>query len=169
MSTCKRMWTDREIRSMAVNSVENKSNLKVFENIVDKDGHKRFIEGNLANIIEGEGIDVTYAKWSLSGTHLMIVMQMTTSVGASFTYGDILGRVNLPTWALTKVVAVWGAGYIENIAVPFRDSTWSDTQNLSCVLVKDTDNLKLMISGNLSITTKDKTGRIQFDLLIDDE
>ena len=49
------------------------------EDIVDADGHKRFIEGNVtpANII-GEN-DIQYAKWSLSGSHLMIVLAIITS------------------------------------------------------------------------------------------
>ena len=104
MSTCKRMWTDREIRSMAVDSVEKKNNLKVFENIVDKDGHKRFIEGDITPA-ETTGITFTYAKWSLSGSHLQIVLAMTIAAGtySTFYLGDI---TNLPKWIFDKI-SVW--------------------------------------------------------------
>ena len=45
-------------------------------NIVDADGHNRFIEGNIATE-EIEGVTWAYARWSLSGTHLMCVLAGT--------------------------------------------------------------------------------------------
>ena len=78
MSTCRRMWTDRQIRSMAVDSVEEKENLEIFERIVDKDGHKRFIEGEIELADSITYLTNLYGKWSLSGSHLMLVICIRT-------------------------------------------------------------------------------------------
>ena len=43
------------------------------ENIYDEDEHKRFIEGDLT-LQTIEGVSFSYGKWSLSGTHLMVVI-----------------------------------------------------------------------------------------------
>ena len=68
----RRMYSKPQLLE-AVEQEAEVNGLKAFENIVDKDGHKRFIEGTPTNPTI-EGVEITYAKWSLSGTHLMLVM-----------------------------------------------------------------------------------------------
>ena len=147
--------------------VEGEEELKIFENIVDKDGHKRFIEGDITPE-EITGINYIYAKWSLSGSHLMAVLVISGEVSATLTNGQLLGTLNnLPSWVLNKIYAVWGY-YIALKTEPFRDSSWNQ-QNFSAGIKKESD--KITITGNTPITinTAKKYVRIQFDLLIDNE
>ena len=75
----RRMFSLKQLEEIANKQVQEQvssgelENVKVFENIVDKDGHKRFIEGDITfeNIT---GVSKVYGKWSLSGNHLMIVI-----------------------------------------------------------------------------------------------
>jgi len=141
------------------------SELPVFENIVDKDGNKRFIEGNIAT---GTITDVifTYAKWSLSGTHLMIVLAGNATNGANF-QGEF-ALFTIPSFIHNKIVALFGSS--DNVA-KVNFSMFNDdlsTQETSAYLQKQADN-KLRIYVNGITLTKDRQFRIEFDLLIDDE
>ena len=167
MSTCKRMWTDREIRSMAVNSVENKSDLKVFENIVDKDGHKRFIEGDItAETISGA--TQVYGKWSLSGTHLMAVLILSLDNAATITSGATIADIEVPKWIADKVTPLTSNNIVSRGSNDAFASDWS-TQAFNSFLVKPSASvLRIIKAADLTLTA-DRTVRIQFDLLIDDE
>ena len=169
MSTCKRMWTDREIRSMAVDTVENKTNLKVFENIVDKDGHERFIEGE-GTPIEREGVNSSYCKWSLSGSHLMLVLCLDIEVDGEIPANATIGTYDLPSWMVDKIIPVFASNFIDVKSMIFRDSSWAQ-QNMSVGLSKGNDGkIKLInVGAAVTITSTKKYGRVQFDLLIDDE
>ena len=163
MSTCKRMWTDREIRSMAVHSVENKEDLKVFEHIVDKDGHKRFIEGDITiNTITG--VTQSYGKWSLSGSHFMIVIAGAVANATVLTAGTLVD-IELPSWILSKIV-----GVVADIVDSKEFTLWATNyskQSIGINLIKQTAKLRVSY-GSLTLTA-DRTFRIQFDLLIDNE
>ena len=167
MSTCKRMWTDREIRSMAVDSVENKSNLKVFENIVDKDGHKRFVEGDITiNTISG--VTQKYGKWSLSGSHLMIVIALDIANGTTIAGSTGFATLNLPAWIKDKIVPLY-SGYV---SIKFFDTIGSGTDTqIKAYLGKGTNPSVVYVSaGGASYTSaRDESVRIQFDLIIDNE
>ena len=164
MSTCKRMWTDREIRSMAVDSVENKSNLKVFENIVDKAGHKRFIEGDVA-LDENVPSSLTfiYGKWTLSGSHLMIVLSYKIADATTTGYIGTLATINLPDWIKSKIVALGGT----TIASKNFDAFGADdtAQSVSVRLRKSGDSI-FMTQSSVT-TTAERTVRVEFDLVID--
>ena len=162
MSTCKRMWTDREIRSLATNSVENKENLKVFENIVDKDGHKRFLEGDIA-IETITGVTKTYGKWSLSGTHLMIVicLELTDNISSV-----TLANLDIPKWIKDKIVAVAGSNVTSSSFTAWSADT-STNVTFYGILKKSSNDLYIVSSCNINAITR--YTRIQYDLLIDDE
>ena len=133
--TCKRMWTERQVRGMAVDSVEEKENLKVFEHIVDKDGHKRFIEGDIT-METITGVTQSYGKWSLSGSHLMIVLCASIENAASITAGTTLARIAIPAWIHEKLVPmVTGSDYISRLTTNWWGSDLT-LQQVSCNLRK---------------------------------
>lgn len=167
MSTCRRMWTDRQVRSMAVDSVENKEDLKVFEHIVDKDGHKRFVEGDIT-IETIAGVTQTYGKWSLSGSHLMIVLALDVANGTEIASGSILAKIkNIPAWIMSKIVVLFSTYALDRKSFAFYGSDYT-SQSVFINLLKVADDELDIQSSNLTLTAVRKV-RIQFDLLIDNE
>lgn len=150
---------------MAVDSVENKSNLKVFENIVDQDGHKRFIEGDI-EVSTISGLTKTYGKWSLSGTHLMIVVALVLANGSTIS-SYLTSGIALPKWIVDKCATLWG----NNISAQSFNAYASDqtTQSITAILDKDNDLNTLNIYVGSPTLTENRNVRIQFDLLIDNE
>lgn len=141
---------------------------KIFENIVDKTGHKRFIEGDILTS-EITGVSFPYAKWSLSGTHLMIVLTVTAETDAVFSTSDVLGTINIPEWIADKIVPIVSDGGVDVKTIAFRNASYS-TQSLSTRLLKNATTKVLTIRPTSSLTiTSNSTGRLQYDLIIDDE
>ena len=138
--------------------------LKVFENIVDKDGHKRFID------IEGvdsevSGVTITYAKASLSGSHLLMVVAGSIANGTELTGNPNLVTFSLPEWIHNKIIAIFGSTVdIKNDAL--RDSG-GGAQSCVIRLLKQTSFIAVSIL-NLTLNA-DRTFRFSFDLLIDNE
>ena len=134
-----------------------------FEDIEDALGHKRFIEGDIT-IETIEGITQTYGKWSLSGSHLMIVVAGTIEDGTVLTGGS-LADINIPDWIFDKLVPiVSNFVVVENKTLIASDYT---TQQLLLTLQKSSTKLSLRY-GSLTIV-KAKSFRFNFDLLIDNE
>lgn len=138
-----------------------------FENIVDKDGHKRFIE-NDGNVVSITGYEVSYCKWSLSGTHLALVLAGSFEDELVLTNGTTIATYDLPQWILDKIYPVWG-GNLEVKNVTAYAGNWSN-QICGLGFAIDTINNKLIIfkAGDLTLTAK-RYFRAQFDLLIDNE
>lgn len=136
----------------------------LMENVVDKDGHKRFIEGTI-DIQTVEGVTKTYGKWSLSGTHLMIVVCCSFASG-EYGYISSLAQNFLPTWILDKI-NVFGTNYIANQSFSFVGSD-NSIQTGNAQLRKDPDR-GVFISVSSITLTADRQARIAFDLLIDNE
>jgi hypothetical protein len=148
---------------------EEISNIKdgtthLFETITDRHGNPRFIEGAITmNTISG--ITQTYGKWSLSGTHLMMVVcvDMENVTLANNT----LAFINLPTFIKDKITPLWRNQYVDRKTF----TAWTDGGNatsINCYLSKNNDYIGINFQSTTSITTLNHM-RIQFDLLIDDE
>lgn len=137
-----------------------------FENITDKDGHKRFIEDNIT-METIEGVTQTYGKWSLSGSHLMIVITFSVENGINFP-ATTIATVNIPSWIVEKIVNVFvNATYVCIERIKGYDAT-VNTQELLCVLRKTTGGSIEINTGSLTLTSA-KDFRVEFDLLIDNE
>ena len=164
----KRMHTDREIRAMAVDSVEQKSELKVFENIVDKDGHKRFIEGDIT-LESVTGVTKTYGKWSLSGTHLMCVLSLKIDDTTALSFAQLCPVLeNLPKWIRDKMVVMApNSDAISVISTKAYDIDGSTSQDFSCYLRESSS--EVFMSNSSFTASADRYVRIQFDILIDNE
>ena len=130
-----------------------------FANLVDSQGHKRFIEGDIT-IETISGIEQKYGKWSLSGTHLQIVLAVDIANGT--TLGVKLADVNLPAWIREKIIPLYSTrvAYKNELALG-NDST---SQQIT-FLVDKTDN-GISIYSYASITAN-RHVRFELDLLID--
>ena len=134
----------------------------LMENIIDSAGNKRFIEGDIdLNTITG--FTASYGKWSLSGSHLMIVLagELDESV---LTDGTKFADITIPKYILDKIYTVWGVN-IAVINVSARNSSWA-SQAFNVVLSKSSTKLTIGCVTNITITGT-KYFRVQFDLLID--
>ena len=152
---------------MAVNSVEHKEDLKVFENIVDKDGHKRFIEGEVTTPAQ-TGVTWNYARWSLSGSHLMIVIAGSVTAGneASFSLSSV---AEIPDWIKSKLHTL-GTG--DNITYSTIDTYTEDTGNIghqNVILINHANVIQFYHGEPIGNEDHDVSFRCQFDLLIDNE
>lgn len=135
------------------------------ENIVDSHGNKRFVEGGITmNPITG--VTQTYGKWSLSGTHLMVVLAGTFENGSVLPVNTDLVSFTLPSWILNKIIPVWNIE-IENKSVQFRADDWSSQSGL--MALRKIDGRIFIRSTSAVNFTADRNFRIQFDLLIDNE
>lgn len=171
----RRMYSEKQIKRMIAESSDevvealNDSNedLEIFENIVDKDGHKRFVEGKL-RVSETEGFEFTYAKWSLSGSHLIIVLAGNIANGTAYT-AKTLAYADLPKWIDDKITPTFGSS-IGVMEVKLYNADTS-SQAFSCFYQKGTqDGVPYVGLYCTSVTaSKDRSFRIQIDLLIDNE
>lgn len=136
------------------------------ESIVDKDGNPRFVEGDIT-METIEGITQTYGKWSLSGTHLMLVLAGTIANNTILSGTPKFATISLSSYILNKVQILWGNIYVERKSIVMIADDWS-TQTFDAGLSKRTNSLEILkVSGSAITVNADRNFRIQFDLLID--
>ena len=142
-------------------------------NIVDSQGNKRFVEGNfpVKNI---NGITWMYHKWSLSGTHLMIVLAGKNDSDANITFegNEVFGELqaNSLSYIFDKISTVTVYNLVSTAVFrTYKDYTTTEKGNLS--LVKPSANHIRIINWNRAVTDipVGTAFRVQFDLLIDSE
>lgn len=161
----RRMYSKPQLLE-AVEQEAKTNGIKVFEDIKDKDGHPRFIEGDIElNASLPSGVTKTYGKWSLSGSHLMIVVAGNFANTTAVPYGSFC-EINLPKWVKDKIIPT----YQNCVFFTTQQAFASDgtTQNFIVRLVKDSNNT-VYISNSAETLTKDRSFRWSFDLLIDNE
>lgn len=163
----RRMFSKKQVEEISLEKIESTTNLKVFENIVDKDGHKRFIEGNGTNEVIS-GITFTYSKFSLSGTHLMFVIAGTCNNATELTNSLLFSSFTIPSWIWNKIFGVWQTTNVIRQQIIMYADDWT-TQSPSFVLAKGTDNRITVRHVGTTTLTADRSFRMQFDLLIDNE
>lgn len=120
-------------------------------------------------------LEPQYAKWSLSGTHLMFVI--AGKIPANTTITTWNGEVSfiMPDYINQKVYNVFGdlIGYISAPCYYYTDGgAFGGDGEVEAIMGKETatHKLRLRISGANKVTsTKDRYIRIQYDLIIDNE
>lgn len=141
------------------------------ENVVDADGNKRFIEGDII-LNEGQvGLTKEYGRWSLSGTHLIIVFQIknTTETTITPTAWSELGTLTLPAYILNKIVPITGSNNVCVNSFSGFDGDLSVSANpIQVYLEKGSTEISINSWTGNEIES-DKSYRITFDLLIDNE
>ena len=161
----RRMYSKPQLLE-AVEQEAEVNGLKAFENIVDKDGHKRFIEGDIT-LETTEGITQTYGKWSLSGSHLMIVVAGTIANGTSTSAFKMAWINNIPQWILDKIVTTF-SNVVEYKLYNIYNNDFT-SQQVSTYLGLDNDSGKLFIQCGSINATAQRIFRFAYDLLIDNE
>ena len=151
----RKMFSEKQIESMILESKKNISTL------VDNAGNVRFLEGDIKDG-EVSGVTITYGKWSLSGTHLLIVLAGTIANATALSSAEV-GSLTLPSWIMDKIYPLVGTRVVYN-TYPAYGSDFAQ-QQIGVSLNKSTDSLKLIASG--PTMTADRTFRFNFDLLID--
>ena len=160
----RRMFSIPQLEEIAKSTIENADSLKIFENIVDEDGHKRFIGGDI-EAMTITGVSKTYGKWSLSGTHLLIVFVIDVA-DTTVLNGDIIGKLkDVPDWLYSKIEVLFGTNNVDRKSITFW-SSGATTQSVQIGLRKDSTNGLHITIGSITFTS-DRTARISFDLLID--
>ena len=172
----RRMLTEEEILQIKQNAEdiddikETLEDMNIMENIVDEEGHNRFIEGEAT---EGtiEGLTFTYNKWSLSGSHLMLVIAGNITAGSEITAYTTLARYELPEWIMDKIYPAV-ADIVDLKIFAYRkttDNQWWVKIEDEFILQKSGTYLNIKDITGLSTLAYDVTFRFQFDLLIDNE
>ena len=152
------------INRIIVNGAEVNANQ--LEGILDKDGHARFIEGD-GSPETITGFSSSYCKWSLSGSHLMLVLAGTYSNGTTLSGNDTLANYELPEWIRNKIYPVFRSTFIEvkDTRVYADDLGYVE---VSIYLEKTASGVRIVNKDSESIST-DRHFRFQFDLLIDND
>ena len=159
----RRMFSIKQLEELAKQTIENTDSLKVFENITDEKGHKRFVEGNITTS-SIEGVSFTYGKWSLSGSHLLVVLCASIEDETVIPFTQ-LGQFELPQWIADYLVPL----YTDVISAKTESLFAQDgtSQSMSIYTTK-TGNIVKIISGGLTLTS-DRNIRIALDFLIDND
>ena len=167
----KRMWSKNELKNLANAQIQEQvsggqlENVKVFEEIIDKDDHKRFIEGDIT-IAEITGVTKTYGKWSLSGTHLMIVIAGAIANATEIPYtSQFVVLDSIPSWINSKIVPTFSNYVDSKQLLVYNDD--SSNQAWSINLRQNDDTKVMFISVGSLTASKDRNYRIVFDMLID--
>ena len=172
----KRMWSKNELKQIANGQVQEQvssgqlQNVKVFEDIVDKDGHKRFVEGDITTN-EVTGITYSYTKWSLSGTHLIFVMAGKIAANTVISAYSLKGLISPPKWVFDKLIPQKSV-FLDYKVIPTSTSGASPTNTFINVYAYKDDGLEKIIVENLDAYAcgeEDEYFRIVFDFVIDNE
>lgn len=165
--TLKKIVDDTDVTTLQteVTNIKN-GTTHLFETITDRQGNPRFVEGDIT-MRTIEGVTQTYGKWSLSGTHLMIVISCDIENGKQFTGVTQFAFISLPNYILNKIPVMFAVEYVDIKSVTGRANDWN-SQSLTMTLRKQPNGLVLDQNGTVSLTDN-RSFRIQFDLLIDDE
>lgn len=134
------------------------------ENIKDLAGHNRFIEGE-GRLIAVEGITNNYNKWSLSGTHFMLVLAYVTTDSVSVSSATVFAQYSLPTFIIDKIVPVGTSVVDVKNCYLFSGNAYVDSFAVRIAKINAT-TIQVLGAETKTIAT-DLAFRIQYDLLID--
>ena len=136
----------------------------LFENITDSHGNKRFVKGDIT-METIEGITQTYGKWSLSGTHLMIIIAGNIEGSTTITANTELADISFPSYIANKLVPIY-ATILDKKAFSIYGNTGLILTSFETYCQKVSTHAKLV---NRVEITPSAGGyfRIQYDFLID--
>ena len=138
----------------------------LFENITDAQGHKRFVEGSI-NIAVQTGLTINFAKWSLSGSHLMIVVAGSVSPDNQATL-SLNTEIALPQWIKDKIYPL---GHGDNVAYStiflYNDLTFHVSEESAILIKPSGGELGIYHTNYIGDETAEIDFRVQFDLVID--
>lgn len=150
----------------AQDNVDGTELTTLMSNIVDSHGNKRFVEGT-GTLPAIEGLTITYNKWSLSGTHLMLVLCGSIAKNTNLNTGNTIVNYNLPQWVLDKIVPVFANSAIEVIPLSLRANDYTE-QKVNLIIGKTADGVYATLGDAITLNAG-RNFRFQYDLLIDSE
>lgn len=161
----RRMYSENQVKTLAKESVESGAVNLPISQIVDEEGHNRFIKGDI-EAPTMVGIEFTYLKWSLSGTHIMFVIAGRAEANSVFT-NSTFTVLNLPEWIKSQLIPIFRTSYIDLKTFTARADEDLGTTNLTVSVQKSGENIIInALSASTSIT-KESGFRFQFDFLIE--
>ena len=134
--------------------------------LVDKDGNDRFQDFNLS-METITGATFTYAKASLSGSHLLIVIAGVLESGNALSqvkWGDL----PLPKWIRDKIFPTY-ASYLGAFAGQIITAGSYQVNEIIMNVDKTNDGLRIDCGSSISSSESNRYFRIPIDLLIDFE
>ena len=140
--------------------------LNAIETLIDGAGNPRFIEGD-GTPAEITGFTSTYCKWSLSGTHLMLVLAGTIADTTAIANGTTIATYSMPKFIKDKIYPVFSS-VVEVKVVNLYAANWS-SQNIQFKELKVTATGDIIFETSSLTLTADRNFRVQFDLLIDND
>lgn len=154
--------------SLDVTTLNVSTSANVFEKIKDSGGHLRFIE-NDGTPFAITGFTSVFCRWSLSGTHLMLVVAGYFEEGATLANGDSLAYFQLNSWLMSKIYPVFSSA-IEVKQVKLYNDDWTEeASEAKIAITKVTSQNQIWFTnvGSSITMSKKRSFRIQMDLLID--
>ena len=139
-------------------------------NIEDANGNKRFIEGSI-EVASQTGFTQDYGRWSLSGTHLLIVVAGTVDAGAEAEI-SLNTSIELPSWVMAKIFPLGNTNNVAYGEIRIVDNSTSERTSQDVILIRAYDSgagkwiLQFYHSSKIG-GTNSNSFRVQFDLLID--
>ena len=158
----------------AQDNVDGTELTTLMDNIVDSHGNKRFVEGNISlSLALDNSYNLVYGKWSLSGTHLMIVLAVKCTTNNSILAGAWFNETTfMPNYIYNKIysssVIVGGTRNLVSINQPLAIRNSAIINGPKFFLQKSNGGLQIVSFDDFTFSTDDYL-RIQFDLLIDSE
>lgn len=154
----------------AQDNVDGTELTTLMDNIVDSDGHKRFQEWDISNL--GTGLDITYSKITLSGSHLMAVVSGRNNTDNAITLPDYMFSATLPTWLLQKLYSPEGTfGNERDISaqdLKVFSSLWEEaTSYLTVVHISPSSHSFIIRRATVISVPANSYIRLQVDLIID--
>ena len=138
----------------------------LMSNIVDSQGNKRFVDGNINKASEITAIEKIYGKWSLSGTHLLLVFCFNHLANTPlYNKSWIATTEHIPSYIMDKILPI--SGNIIGIFPYHRGA--SNTSSYVSLLKPNNAQLVIAYYGDSYTPSDDEISRIQIDLLIDSD
>ena len=135
--------------------------------IKDSYGRLRFVEGS-ANLTAITGLTITYNKWSLSGTHLTIVLEGEADNTLPTTQLNGIGiYVSMPRWLIRKIKPINLDRVVVSNASFVLDDYSTISRGVAFLMGNPETDYPVITMFNGTSPTIHSGFRIQFDLLID--
>ena len=148
-----------------IDGVLQATHSKLFETIEDTKGNNRFVKGD---VVLGEnapqGMVKTYGKWSLSGSHLMLVFGGELPDGLVLKNGTVFAYAELPRWVFDNLTPLFSIA-IDSKTFQLRGNDWS-SQDVTVFLNKATGTKVAFNFGNNVTVSGPKKCRFAFDFII---
>ena len=164
----KRMVDDKYLKTIE-SVIDENGNIRSMNNILDSDGNPRFIGGSITKSESFTGdITIEYAKWTLSGSHLMLVFMFIVNEDVTIS-GNYLADITIPDWLGAKIYPMNNTNHVavKDSVYGYQANNLQQSTNPTRPYLFKLNNTKLYFMLEQGDLETGKTYRIQFDLVIE--